>query len=192
MHKRSGTQMAILFEGGLVVAGLLLAGLLAWWLELPLWERIIPTRAAAPAAALRGVVATLPMLAAFFAMWRSMWLPMVRLKRQMAAAVRVLLGRASLVELALVAALAGIGEELLFRGVVQPTIAHWTTPLVGLVTASLLFGLAHPLSWLYFLLAAAIGLYFGWLADAYNDVLAPAIAHGLYDFVALVWVLKRW
>jgi hypothetical protein len=191
MQQRTGTQLAVLFEGGLAVVGLLLAWLLVWWLDLPLWERIAPTRLSAPDALARGVLATLPMLAAFFAMWWSRWPPLVNLRERMVASVRVLLAEASVLQLALVATLAGVGEEIVFRGVLQPLVAHWTTPLVGLAVASLLFGLAHCLSWLYFVVAAMIGLYFGWMADQYNEILAPAVAHGLYDFVALVWVLKR-
>jgi membrane protease YdiL (CAAX protease family) len=105
-------------------------------------------------------------------------------------AVRTLLGRASIGELALVSALAGAGEELLFRGVLQPVISHWLSPIGGLLVASLLFGLAHSLSVVYFLLATMIGLCFGWMAERWDDVLAPAVSHGLYDFVALVYLLR--
>ena len=101
----------------------------------------------------------------------------------------------SLVEKAVIvlaiAVLAPILEEMLFRGVLQPALAHWTTPALGLVMASLLFGLAHCLSKLYFLLATCVGLYFGWMAQEYNEIVAPAVAHGLYDFIALVYVLRK-
>jgi CAAX protease family protein len=113
-----------------------------------------------------------------------------RLSDQVQWLVDELFGGASWFQLALVAALAGLGEELLFRGVLLPVLARWTTPLLALAVTSLLFGLAHALSRLYFLLATLIGVYFGWLA---MDVgLAVAIVtHGLYDLVALMYLSRR-
>jgi membrane protease YdiL (CAAX protease family) len=93
-------------------------------------------------------------------------------------------------QFALVALLAGVGEELLFRGVVQRLLIDWTTPAAGLVAASLVFGAAHALSKLYFLLATLIGLCFGWLVLYYGDLIAPMVAHSVYDFVALVYISR--
>jgi membrane protease YdiL (CAAX protease family) len=191
MLKKPGTRLAVAFEGGLILVAVLLAALITHWLDLALWERITPTAQDVPAAIARGLLATVPMLAAFFAMFASHLGPFVRLRHQVIAMVCMVLGGASIADLALVAILAGVGEELLFRGVLQPVAVHFTNPWFGIAIASILFGLAHSLSWLYFLLATLIGAYFGWLADAYDEVLSPAVAHALYDFVALVWVLKR-
>ena len=44
---------------------------------------------------------------------------------------------------------------------------------------------------IYFIAATCVGLYFGWLAMAYDDLIAPMIAHGLYDFIALTYVQQR-
>jgi hypothetical protein len=90
----------------------------------------------------------------------------------------------------MVATLAGVGEELLFRGVLQVKAGQWTTPLIGLLIASLLFGLAHALSKLYFAFAVAVGAFLGWLAIACHDLVAPMIAHGLYDFLALAYLSR--
>jgi membrane protease YdiL (CAAX protease family) len=67
----------------------------------------------------------------------------------------------------------------------------WTSPIIGLLLASFLFGLAHALSKLYFAFAIAVGMFLGWLALQFNDLTAPIIAHGLYDFVALVYLSRR-
>jgi membrane protease YdiL (CAAX protease family) len=93
-------------------------------------------------------------------------------------------------QLALVALLAGVGVELLFRGVIQSLLIHWTTPAAGLLLASLAFGAAHALSKLYFLLATLIGLCFGWVVLHYHDLVAPMVAHTVYDFVALVYLSR--
>jgi hypothetical protein len=97
----------------------------------------------------------------------------------------------SIAQFATVAMLAGVGEELLFRGSLQTALGNWTTPVTGLVITSVLFGLAHALSKLYFVFAVAVGAFLGWMTLKYNDLLAPIIAHGLYDFLALAYLSRR-
>lgn len=77
---------------------------------------------------------------------------------------------------------AGIGEELLFRGAIQPA---W-----GLLPASLLFAFAHAVSPLYIAIAFIAGLGLGGLYSATGALLAPMIAHALYDALML-WMLIR-
>jgi membrane protease YdiL (CAAX protease family) len=80
---------------------------------------------------------------------------------------------------------AGVGEEWLFRGVLQP--------LVGLLASSLLFGAAHvggsrmlPFGvW-----AAAMGLIMGGLAAMTGGLIAPMVAHGVYDMLALEYIRR--
>ena len=48
---------------------------------------------------------------------------------------------------------AGVGEEMLFRGVLQASISSWLGCAWGLVLASLLFGLLHPISLTYMVIA---------------------------------------
>jgi membrane protease YdiL (CAAX protease family) len=82
-------------------------------------------------------------------------------------------------------AVAGIGEEWLFRGVLQP--------LTGLLLASIVFGLAHvgTRSMLAFgLWASAMGLLLGVLAQATGGLMAPMVAHGVYDILALAYLRR--
>jgi membrane protease YdiL (CAAX protease family) len=139
---------------------------------------------------LYGVAATVPLVVLFWFVVRSRHPELRRLGEQVQWLVDELFGGASAAQLVLVAALAGVGEELLFRGVLLPFAERWTTPLVALAVTSLLFGLAHTLSMLYFLLATLIGAYFGWLAMNYGLAVAM-VAHGLYDLVALVYLSRR-
>lgn len=95
---------------------------------------------------------------------------------------RSVLGRASRFELVILAAVAGVAEEMLFRGVLQP--------LIGVGLTSLAFGLLHAVSAPYFVVATGFGLYLGWIS-AEAEVLtgaglfAPALIHSVYDYVAL-------
>jgi membrane protease YdiL (CAAX protease family) len=82
----------------------------------------------------------------------------------------------------------GIPEEVLFRGFIQTMLVRFTgRPLVGLVTASLIFGVAHldngphAPDWRYGVLATLAGLAYGWVYLRTRRILAPAIAHTLVD-----------
>jgi membrane protease YdiL (CAAX protease family) len=86
-------------------------------------------------------------------------------------------------QMLVIATCAGIGEELFFRGALQP--------VVGLVAASLLFGLAHvgARTMLAFgAWASAMGLVMGALANATGGLTAPMVAHGAYDLLALAYL----
>jgi membrane protease YdiL (CAAX protease family) len=99
-----------------------------------------------------------------------------------------LVDRARVRDLALLAVLSGVGEEALFRGALQP--------LVGLVVASLLFGLVHIgpdrryLAWTASAIVA--GFVLGILYEATGGILAPAVAHALHNGSLLVlWKRSR-
>ena len=94
----------------------------------------------------------------------------------------------------LISLFAGAGEEMLFRGLIQAGLDEWMTGPAGawiaLAVASLLFGLAHMVSATYAVVAALIGAYLGALLIATDNLLAPIVAHGLYDFVALIYLVR--
>jgi uncharacterized protein len=177
--------MAVLVEGALA----LLALGLAWLFGVPLREQF-PTGGPLIWAVVRGLAAAGLMLAMFWWLVHSNRPALRQLRQQVAWLIGEMFPTASVWQLALVAVLAGVGEELLFRGVLQVKLVDWTTPTVGIVIASLLFGVAHSMSRLYFALATLIGLCFGWMAWRYNDLVAPMVAHTVYDFVALVYISR--
>ncbi len=174
---------AMLFESGLGFAGLLVA----WWANVSLQPRLQVT---APAL-VRGLVACLPMLILLVAVSNSRWLPLVQLRRQVKTLVREIFSGSSWLEIAMICFAAGLGEELLFRGALQPWVARLSNPTVAIVVVGLLFGLAHSLSVTYFVVATLIGCYFGWLMEAYDDLVAPIVAHAVYDFVAIAFIRRN-
>jgi len=99
----------------------------------------------------------------------------------LARALAGVLGRLSLSQCLYLAVLSGVAEEAFFRGALQP---H-----VGLVAASLIFGLAHfaprrdLLPWAAFSLGA--GLLLGGLFEITGNLLAPVAAHALINAVNL-------
>ena len=139
----------------------------------------------------QGLAATLP-LAALLALLLAFegWGPLARIRRTVEELLGPLLAAARPVELAALCALAGLGEELFFRGFLQAWLARLLGPAWGLVLGGLLFGMAHALTPLYVVLAWAIGVYLGWVWTASGNLLVPVVAHGLYDLVALVWMMR--
>jgi len=84
-----------------------------------------------------------------------------------------------------IGAAAGIGEEWVFRGILQP--------LAGLTLTSLIFGLAHvgSVRMLAFgVWAAGMGLIMGTLAIVTGGLTAPMVAHGVYDVLALEYIRR--
>ncbi|WP_189575243.1 CPBP family intramembrane glutamic endopeptidase [Marinobacter zhanjiangensis] len=88
------------------------------------------------------------------------------------------------------AVLAGIGEELLFRGVIQGWVSQHLGVVAGILAGALVFGLAHAMSLAYFLVASALGVVFG-VAYAVTDSLQLVMVwHAVYDLVVIA--VLRW
>ena len=140
---------------------------------------------------LRGAIACVPMLVALLLALQSRWQPLANLTGLARQLVRELFAESSWVELAVISLAAGLGEELLFRGALQQWLGGLIGVWGGVVLTSLLFGLAHAMSIAYFVVATIIGLYLGWLTEAYDDLIAPIVAHALYDFVAILMLREN-
>ncbi|MFC4261009.1 CPBP family intramembrane glutamic endopeptidase [Marinobacter lacisalsi] len=88
------------------------------------------------------------------------------------------------------AVLAGIGEELLFRGVIQGWVGHHLGVVAGILAGAMVFGLAHAMSLAYFMVATALGALFG-VAYAITDSLQLVMVwHAVYDLVVIA--VLRW
>lgn len=98
------------------------------------------------------------------------------------------LGPISIPNAVLLALASGLGEELLFRGALQPR--------VGLVWASLLFGVVHfvprreMLPWTAF--AIVTGFVLGALFEWTGNVIAPIVAHTVVNGVNLPFLARRY
>jgi uncharacterized protein len=138
----------------------------------------------------RGVVATLPLLGLFAVMRRWPIGPLKDVNRFCDLVLRPLLAPCSVVDLLGISVLAGIGEELFFRGVLQPVFSRWMGNVwIGLAIASVLFGLMHCVTWSYGVLAALIGAYFGWVTLVEANLVVVIVAHALYDFLVLLYLI---
>ena len=137
-----------------------------------------------------GIAATVPMLASFWWMLKNPSPHWASIRRFLEHVVRPVFGAWSVAQLATISILAGICEEALFRGVIQAGLAPLIGPGAAIVVASAAFGLAHPINRAYVVAATLIGLYLGALFWFTGDLVAPMIAHALYDFCALIYFLR--
>ncbi len=85
-------------------------------------------------------------------------------------------------------AAAGIGEEMLFRGVMQFELgARFGSDFVAVALTSIVFGALHAVTPLYAGLAALASVYFGWLYLATGNLVIPIVTHAFYDWAALLY-----
>jgi hypothetical protein len=177
---------AAVFEGSLIVVAMGLGWLLG---QPPLRTFHLEARDLA-----LGIAATLPPLAMFW-LCLKVPLPAFRTIVQILDETLVPMFRdCRLDQLAILSVLAGLGEEMLFRGVIQAAMAQeiggprgmW----LGLAAAAVLFGILHLITPTYALLAGLIGLYLGGLWLLCDNLLAPITTHALYDFVVLVYLVR--
>jgi len=171
------------FELGLGVLAIALALMFGMtpWLDLQWNQTLVPVAAAA----------TIPMIGLIVLVDRAGWNWAVNLRRLVDETLLPLFSGLGWWALGLISLAAGIGEELLFRGVVQNGLADIAGPTIALLTAAVLFGLAHALTPAYFVLTTLAGLYLGGLYIATGNLLAPTLVHFGYDWIALTWLLKR-
>ncbi|MEK6250179.1 MAG: CPBP family intramembrane metalloprotease [Planctomycetales bacterium] len=178
------------FEGGLG----LLAWLIGWWLDVPPWQ----TLHWSIEAMLWGLAATLPLIAALLLIDRYPFGPFRDLKRVVDNLVVPIFRGFRIWQFLILAVLAGVGEELLFRGLLQAGLAEFLqdriaeplAPWLALAVASVIFGLMHPITKTYAILCMLVGFYLGWLWIMTDNLLVPIVIHAAYDFVALVYLVK--
>jgi uncharacterized protein len=116
-----------------------------------------------------------------------------RLPRVVDARLHAILLPMSALEMVVLSLTAGIGEELLFRGWLQrlligPMDGEWVVwrSIAGVTVAGVLFGLAHPLSRTYIILASIMGMMLGGLYLFTQNLLVPILAHAVYDAIVLI------
>ncbi len=102
------------------------------------------------------------------------------LKKTIVNDIRIIFSNCRLIDLCLISVFAGVGEELLFRGVIQIKI--------GIIGASILFGLLHFITPAYCIIATIMGFYLGFLFKYYESILIPIQLHFVYDLGALIYL----
>lgn len=174
--------------------------LVAWGLDINVWrvELAEATWQTHLGAAEYGLIATLPLivLLILFECFPPRWLS--RLKDSVDRHVMPLIENLSLGEFLLLALFAGVGEELVFRGLVQTWLEEWLPDampggpvVVSIIIAGVCFGACHWINDQYAWMAAIVGMYLGAEFVLVDHLLAPIVTHACYDFFALWYLTAR-
>ncbi|MEY2724871.1 MAG: hypothetical protein RLZZ458_738 [Planctomycetota bacterium] len=141
--------------------------------------------------ALLGLAASIPMLLLLAVCMVSRSAGMEQIRKFLRDAIGGYLARSSFFDLVLLALLAGVSEEVFFRGFLYGWIGGWN-PVLGVLVCNLLFALAHAVTPMYALLTGFLGLYLTALVavDATPNLLIPIVAHAVYDLIAFGVVLR--
>lgn len=181
---------AILFEGGLGLLACLIGWCCGYW---PL-----STLHFTSDGILWGILGTLPLFSGLLLIDRYPFGPFASLRRVVDKLLLPMFRGFKIWQLLVVALLAGLGEEIFFRGLLQgglfvwlqPHVAEYLALAISLGLASLLFGLLHPITRTYAILCMLVGVYLGGIWIVTDNLLAPITVHALYDFLALVYLLR--
>lgn len=142
-----------------------------------------------------GLTATIPMLVLYVFMDRSHAEPFRKIRNLVQFFVDTFLSRCSTLQVILICALAGIGEELFFRGILHDAIAYkiggTTGLIIGILISAFFFGISHAATFTYCILAFFISLYFSWLLIFFDNILVPITTHAVYDYCVIHYLLQR-
>jgi membrane protease YdiL (CAAX protease family) len=141
-----------------------------------------------------GVIGTAPLFLLFVSMEQIQAEPVTKIRKVLFETLAPGLCRYHWTDLLVLASIAGLSEELLFRGVIQPWIESSWGVTAGLVVSNIIFGLAHAVTPLYAVLATLTGMYLSLSMDYGGDrnLLLPIVIHGLYDFLAFIALLHAY
>lgn len=81
--------------------------------------------------------------------------------------------------------LSGLGQEILFRGLILFSFNRWKGGNAALLVSTVLFGLVHFQRYSAFgvVLVGALGACWGWIALRSKNIFGPIIAHSLFNFL---------
>ncbi len=177
---------------GLIEGGLALAALTIGWcvsinpVEHLSWDWL---------ALVWGVLATVPTFAIFWLTYRYPVSSLRKIRDFLSRELAPSLSNLHWYDLILLSILAGVSEELLFRGLLQPWIGRaCDSAWAGQLLTNLVFGVVHWVTPLYALLACVIGNYLSWLVTLTQptNLLTPMVTHTIHDYLAFLVIVAEY
>ena len=104
--------------------------------------------------------------------------------------LRALFSNLSWLAIVVISVMAGVSEELLFRGVIQSYLVSVSNPWFGIIISASLFGVMHFYNRLYIVLTLIVGLFIGWLYHETQSLLLVVVLHSVYDVLAFASIVK--
>lgn len=184
--KRNSDRHAFLLTAALGAVLIPAAFGLAYGLSIDLLALIKP----GVAEVFYGLAAAAPLILLLRGFMTTRWRPLVKFRESQLKFLSEIGFQFTRPRIVVLAVIAGVGEELLFRGVLQ-TAADRQWPLAAAILfPSVLFGVLHARTVLYAVVAGLVGAYLGVLFWAAGSLLAPIITHAFYDYVAFDWTRR--
>lgn len=179
-------KTACYFEGSLILVALFLG----WIADIDPFESLHFSENAV----FYGLFATLPLCMLFLAMQQLPIEAVQKIRQVLLDTLGPLMHKYNWADLLILSAIAGVSEEILFRGVIQPWMENSWGLMIGLIASNILFGLVHAVTPLYAVLAMSMGIYLGLFLDygAERNLLTPIVIHTVYDFLAFMLILKAY
>jgi membrane protease YdiL (CAAX protease family) len=137
-----------------------------------------------------GVAATVPLVPVLLLVRRARFPGVRRMRELLHRLLTPIAGALTPPTVIALAAVAGISEELLFRGVLQAGLVGSIGAPAALAVASLIFGALHALTSTYAIYATILGVYLGALYVWTGSLLPAIVVHALYDAIGLM-VVRR-
>ena len=137
-----------------------------------------------------GLAAAVPPLSVFWWTLRSKWRFCRDIRHFLDDSILPIIRPWQVSQFFLICALAGLGEEFFFRAAVQGGLTQLVGPTAALILAGLIFGACHSMTWGYIALTSLMGVYLGALWSWTGNLLGPVITHAVYDFAAMLYLLR--
>jgi len=179
-------KTACYFEGSLI----LVAIFLGWIADIDPFADLYFSENAV----IYGLFGTLPLMLMFMTLEYMSHAPVKKIRQLLLDTLGPSMHRYNWADLLILAAIAGISEEVLFRGVLQPWMENSWGMTAGLIASSILFGLVHAITPLYAILATAVSIYLGLFLDygGERNLLTPIVIHSAYDFLAFLVIMRAY
>jgi len=179
-------EQLVYYGVGLEVGLMLIAGGICWLWPIPfeLDPLCVSTSLTNLGAVLAGLVAAAGMFCVGFTLWVSRIAVFRRMRAFLMEQLAPAMNQCQAWEIALVALSAGVGEEVLFRGVLQPRI--------GWIAATILFALLHAISPTYVLVTLILGAVLAWVQIWSGNLWAPIVAHAVYDYWMFLILIRAY
>ena len=118
-------------------------------------------------------------------------LPIAKSLKDILAQLRPLFKNMNVGQILILALMAGIGEEVFFRGFLQTWLSSFMSIELAILAGAIGFGLLHFASVGYFVITTLIGLALGFTYHFSESLLLVITWHSVYDALA-IWVISRY
>ncbi|MCH9655740.1 MAG: CPBP family intramembrane metalloprotease [Planctomycetes bacterium] len=138
-----------------------------------------------------GIGAAMPMFLFFLISVRVPIQSFQKIKQFLLAELGPRIEHGSILELFILSIFIGLGEEMLFRGVLQSWASQYGI-LAAIIFTNFLFGIVHSVTRLYVVIATLMGVYLSLLLIFFSpqNLLIPITTHTIYDFLCFVYILR--